>query len=115
MPIPILVVDDEPNFQTLMQTALGKRGFIVNTISSGAEALTQLETLLFDFTLIDLKLTGESGIDVLGAIKQRQPRIHALVVTAYPTEEYFPGPFRSEGFRTGDAIDAPHFCLRATA
>lgn len=86
MPIPILVVDDEPNFQTLMQTALGKRGFLVNAVSSGAEALTQLETLLFDFALIDLKLTGESGIDVLGAIKQRQPRIHALVVTAYPTD-----------------------------
>ncbi len=36
MPIPILVVDDEPNFQALMQSALGKRGFLVNAVSSGA-------------------------------------------------------------------------------
>jgi two-component system response regulator RegA len=87
MPIPILVVDDEPNFQALMHSALGKRGFLVSAVSNGAEALKRLDTLLFDFALIDLKLVGESGIDVLGAIKRRQPRIHAFVVTAFPTDE----------------------------
>jgi|GEM_PF-1329582 len=66
MPIPILVVDDEPNFQAPIQSALGKRDFLVNAVSNGAEALTRLETLLFHFALIDLKLIGESGIDVLG-------------------------------------------------
>ncbi|HEY1373375.1 MAG TPA: response regulator [Candidatus Binatia bacterium] len=87
MPIPILVVDDEPNFQALMHSALGKRGFLVSAVSNGTEALKRLETSLFDFALIDLKLVDESGLDVLGAIKRRQPRIHALVVTAFPTDE----------------------------
>jgi ActR/RegA family two-component response regulator len=87
MPIPILVVDDEPNFQALMHSALGRRGFLVSAVSNGADALQRLETLLFDFALIDLKLVGESGLDVLGAIKRRQPRIHAFVVTAFPTDE----------------------------
>jgi DNA-binding response OmpR family regulator len=87
MAIPILVVDDEPNFLELMKTALGKRGFDVNTASNGAEALKLLEQELFDFALLDLKLGPADGIDLLAEIKRRQPRIRAIMVTAYPTDE----------------------------
>jgi two-component system, response regulator RegA len=87
MPIPILVVDDEPNFLNLMRLALGKRGFAVNTASTAPEALKLLDRELFDFALVDLRLGAASGIDLLGAIKQRQPRIRAIMVTGYPTDE----------------------------
>src|SRR4051794_31042029 len=87
MSIPILVVDDEPNFLQLMSDALGKRGFGVNTASNGHEALKLLERELFDFALLDLRLDGADGIELLAEIKRRQPRIRAIVVTAYPTDE----------------------------
>jgi DNA-binding response OmpR family regulator len=87
MAIPILVVDDEPNFLELMKSALGKRGFDVNTASNGPDALKLLETELFDFALLDLKLGPADGIDLLAEIKRRQPRIRAIMVTGYPTDE----------------------------
>lgn len=87
MPIPILVVDDEPNFLSLMRSVLGKRGFSVNTAATAREALKLLDGELFDFALVDLRLGAASGIDLLAAIKQRQPRIRAIMVTAFPTDQ----------------------------
>jgi two-component system response regulator RegA len=86
MPIPILVVDDEPNFLQLMTGVLGKRGFDVNTASNGVEALKLLEKELFDFALVDIKLGGASGLCLLEEIKKRQPRIRGIIVTAYPED-----------------------------
>ena len=96
MAIPILVVDDEPNFLALMTSALGKRGFAVNTAANRADALKLLEGEFFDFALIDLRLGAADGIDLLSEIKQRQPRILAIMVTGYPTEES-----RTEARETG--------------
>ena len=87
MAIPILVVDDEPNFLELMKSALGKRGFDVNTALTGPEALKLLDDEFFDFALLDLRLGTADGIDLLAEIKRRQPRIRAIMVTGYPTEE----------------------------
>lgn len=87
MAIPILVVDDEPNFLELMKSALGKRGFDVNTALTAPEALQLLDGELFDFALLDLKIGAASGIDLLAEIKRRQPRIRAIMVTGYPTDE----------------------------
>jgi len=87
MPIPILVVDDEPNFLTLMKSALGKRGFDVNAVETAAEALKLLEKEHYDFALVDLRLGAASGIDLLAEIKRRQPRIRAIMVTGQPTDQ----------------------------
>ena len=87
MAIPILVVDDEPNFLALMTSALGKRGFDVNTAANRADALKLLERELFDFALIDLRLGLADGVELLSEIKRRQPRVRAILVTGYPTDE----------------------------
>jgi CheY-like chemotaxis protein len=87
MPIPILVVDDEPNFLELMRGALGKRGFEVTTAANGAEALGLIEKELFDFALLDIRLHQANGIQLLEQIKKRQPHVRAIMVTAYPTDE----------------------------
>ncbi|HEY1372390.1 MAG TPA: response regulator [Candidatus Binatia bacterium] len=96
MAIPILVVDDEPNFLALMTSALGKRGFDVNTAANRGDALKLLESELFDFALIDLKLGPTDGIELLSEIKRRQPRVLAIVVTGFPTDES-----RAEAQETG--------------
>jgi DNA-binding NtrC family response regulator len=87
MPIPILVVDDEPNFLIMMKAVLGKRGFEVGAASDASEALELLDRGRFDFALLDVKLGAASGIDLLAEVKRRQPNIRAIMVTAYPTEE----------------------------
>jgi|SRR5689334_5834269 len=87
MPIPILIVDDEPNFLIMMKAVLGKRGFEVGAAGDASEALKLLDRERFDFALLDVKLGAESGIDLLAEVKRRQPNIRAIMVTAYPNEE----------------------------
>lgn len=87
MAIPILIVDDEPNFLQLMIGVLGKKGFDVNTALTGREALEMLEKEMFDFALLDIRMAPMGGLALLQEIKRRQPRIRAIMMTAYPTEE----------------------------
>lgn len=86
MAIPILIVDDESSFLDLMANVLGKRGFDVNFARDEAQALHLIGKERFDFALIDLKLGAADGIRVLERIKLDQPRVRAIMVTAYPTE-----------------------------
>ncbi|HEY1266149.1 MAG TPA: response regulator [Candidatus Binatia bacterium] len=87
MPIPILVVDDEPNFLMLMRKALGRRGFEVSIAATASAALDLLDHEFFNFALVDLRLGGGSGMELLADLKQRKPNVHAIVVTGYPSDE----------------------------
>ena len=87
MPKLILVVDDEQNFLELMMRILSKRGFAVKTASNGDEALKLLEQQSFDLALLDIKMGPMNGIQLLEKIKERQPMVKAIMMTAYPTNE----------------------------
>lgn len=87
MPIPILVVDDEPNFLALMRSALSRRGFDVNIAATGPTALSLLASENFAFALVDLRLGDASGMELAEEIKRRSPTTHVIVVTASPTDE----------------------------
>ena len=83
----ILVVDDEQNFLELMMRILSKRGFAVKTAANGDEALKLLEQQSFDLVLLDIKMGPMNGIQLLEKIKERQPLVKAIMMTAYPTNE----------------------------
>lgn len=84
---PILVVDDEQNFLELLIRILGKRGFEVKTAVSGYEALKLLENDSFELALLDIRMGPMNGLQLLEEIKERQPRVKAIMMTAYPTSE----------------------------
>jgi len=87
MPIPVLVVDDEPDFLLTMSSVLGRKGFIVKTAATTADAVKLVDVQVFDFALVDLKIGDESGVALVRELKRRQPKIHAVMVTGYPTDE----------------------------
>ena len=87
MPIPILVVDDEPNFLQMVKTTLGKRGFEVSTALNLPDAVKLAGKDALDFALLDIRLGPDDGITCLEQIKKIQPKIRAIMITAYPTEE----------------------------
>jgi two-component system, NtrC family, response regulator AtoC len=87
MGVPILVVDDEQNFLELLIRILGKRGFDVKTALNGTEALRLLEQDSFTLALLDIRMGPMNGIQLLEEIKERKPRIKAIMMTAYPTSE----------------------------
>jgi len=71
----ILLVDDEPNIQRLLKANLAAGGYQVLVASNGEEALELARLECPDLVLLDLKIPGISGWDVLAALKANE-RLH---------------------------------------
>jgi DNA-binding NtrC family response regulator len=81
----ILVVDDDSSLRNACcEIALGM-GFIALAAGSVPEALTILAEQPVDLLLLDLKLPGGGGLNLLGQVKTRYPRIGVVVMTAFAT------------------------------
>jgi DNA-binding NtrC family response regulator len=83
----VLVVDDEEHLQDLLRTELSDRGHEVTVCASGRAALKVLETSTFDAAILDLKMPGMSGIELLQHIKHAQPEVEAVIQTGFATQE----------------------------
>jgi DNA-binding NtrC family response regulator len=82
--IRILVVDDEEVVrQAYLRTLAGER-CSVEAASDGADALRRMREAPYDVVLLDLRMPGMNGLDVLKAIKQSWPASEVVVVTGYP-------------------------------
>ena len=78
----ILVVDDERSVTDLLYEDLAEEGYNCVTTPTGEEALKKLSMDNFDAMLLDLKLPGISGMDVLKEAKSTHPETAVIVVTA---------------------------------
>ncbi len=83
----ILVVDDEESMRQLLEIALGKVGHRVTTAASGNRALKLIETDSFDLVISDIKMPDMSGVEVLRYIKQAEPSVPVIMITAYASAE----------------------------
>ncbi len=83
----ILVVDDEPNVVKSCARILELEGFEARGITDGAEALPLYKRERFDLVLVDLKMPGTDGLEVLAALKEYDPGATVVIVTAYGTKE----------------------------
>lgn len=81
----ILVVDDEAIVRESIRDWLKNAGYQVATAESGEEALQLIEKQDFSVVILDLRLPGMTGIDVLKRVKSIKPDIKSIVITAYPT------------------------------
>ena len=85
--IRVLVVDDEEVVRLGYRRVLSTDGFRVMAAGNGAEALDLRAGDRFDVVLLDLRMPGMDGLDVLRAIKERWPESEVVVVTGYPSIE----------------------------
>lgn len=81
----ILVVDDERNVRNLIRKILEENGYTVTTIATGEEALVELRRSKFDLLILDLKLPGMSGTELLRRMRQEGIELPALIVSAITT------------------------------
>ena len=81
----ILVVEDRESLRRMLERALAQEGYKVSTCADGEQAASRLAKESFDLVLTDLKLPGMSGIDVLRASREAQPRLPVVVLTAFGT------------------------------
>ena len=82
---PVLVVDDEAIVRESIRDWLKDAGYEVGVAESGEEALKLIQKQNFGVMILDLRLPGMNGIDVLKKVKVLKPDIKSIVITAYPT------------------------------
>lgn len=83
----ILVVDDEPSVRYFVEQALEHSGHQVTAVVSGEAALKAISKQDFDAAVIDLKMGGIEGLDVLAALRERTPDVAAIVLTGHGSME----------------------------
>ncbi|MBI5593582.1 MAG: sigma 54-interacting transcriptional regulator [Deltaproteobacteria bacterium] len=83
----ILVVDDDPGHLTTLRTIIKSWGYQVSAVDDGAKALEKVKEKLFDLILMDVRMAEMSGIEALKKIKNYNPAIPILIMTAYSSIE----------------------------
>lgn len=79
----VLVVDDDKVIREGLQRILKAEGYLVESFSSGRQALDCLEERDFDLIITDLKMPGMSGLEVLQSIKVEHPDLPVILITGY--------------------------------
>jgi DNA-binding NtrC family response regulator len=83
--VRILMIDDEAAIRESIETLLTLEGFAVTLAPDGTTGLDLVSRNQYDLLLLDLALPGESGIDLLPRIKELQPNLPVIMITAYGT------------------------------
>ncbi|MCJ7498037.1 MAG: sigma-54 dependent transcriptional regulator [candidate division Zixibacteria bacterium] len=83
----ILVVDDEETQREMLGGFLMKEGYSVSLADSSEKALNICQDKFFEVALIDLKMPGMDGIELLSKLKEMNPEIQVIVMTAYASIE----------------------------
>jgi len=83
----VLFVDDEKSLQEFMRSELPRLGHEVTVCPDGRAALKALEKGAFDAAILDLRMPGMTGIEVLGHLKQVSPDTEAVVMTGHASQE----------------------------
>lgn len=83
----ILVVDDEEDIRDASERILTRMGFQVSKASRGDQAIKLFKENNFSIILLDLKMPGMDGMEVLKEIRQIDDSVHIIVITGYATLE----------------------------
>ncbi len=81
--IRLLIVDDEDSYRQTLAKRLGKRGIRSAQAASGKEALAALAAAPKDVVVMDVKMPGMSGLEVLAAMKKADPKVEVILLTGH--------------------------------
>jgi DNA-binding NtrC family response regulator len=79
----ILIIDDEMIMRESLSAWLERDGYTIETGGSGEEAIEILKEKKFDILLLDIKMEGMSGLEVLKKVKEGDPDLAVIMITAY--------------------------------
>ena len=81
----IVVIDDEETMRDSCTQVLIKEGYRVEVASDGGTGLSKTREMAPDLVLVDLKMPGMNGIEILDALREMDPTIVPIVITGYAT------------------------------
>ncbi|MBA4371653.1 MAG: response regulator [Thermodesulfovibrio sp.] len=85
--IKVLLVDDEVEFINTLAQRLKMRDLLVDTVYDGPQALDFIRKIEPDVIVLDLKMPGLHGIEVLKEIKKTRTAIQVIILTGHGTEQ----------------------------
>ncbi len=81
----ILVIDDEELIRSLLEAVLVKEGHHVTCVASGEEGIAEIKNQKYSLAVVDLKLPGIDGLEVLRQTKEMAPSTEVIIITGYAT------------------------------
>ncbi len=84
---PLLLVEDKAELRAVLRKALERAGWAVDEAADGNAAVEKVRRLRYLLVLTDLKLPGLSGLDVLREVKEADPSIPVIIMTAFGSVE----------------------------
>ncbi len=79
----ILIVDDDQNLCSVLKEELNEVGYDAEFVNNGDEAFSYLTEKPVDLVLLDLKMPGKDGFDVLKELEMKEIKTKVIVLTAY--------------------------------
>jgi DNA-binding response OmpR family regulator len=83
----VLIVEDETIMRESLRDWLKDEGYEVETAEEGDEALQRIGKEKFGIAVLDLRLPGKDGLEVLKEAKAQDPKLKGIIITAYPSVE----------------------------
>jgi len=125
----VLIVDDDESMRIACQQTLEQTGFSVAQAESGEQALKIAAREAFDAALLDLRMPGLPGMEVLKKLKQDSPNLMVIIITGYATIDsaveavksgafnYLPKPFTPEALTgmVSKAVSVRRSALESTS
>src|SRR5690348_18048914 len=81
--VKVLVVEDDPDIRKILDLFLTEKGFRVKVAESAPRALELLAEEPIDLILSDVRMPGMSGLDLLRHVKEQDPEIQLVLMSAY--------------------------------
>jgi DNA-binding response OmpR family regulator len=82
---PVLIVEDETIMRESLRDWLNEEGYEVDTAESGEEAMQKIGEREFGVAVLDLRLPGKDGLEVLRETTAQNPKLKGIIITAYPS------------------------------
>jgi FixJ family two-component response regulator len=81
----VLVVDDDPAVRNSLKFSLQVEGFVVRAYASGTDLLSDPELPDYGCLIVDLKMPGMTGLDLVASLRQRHVALPAILITTNPS------------------------------
>ncbi|WP_119353347.1 nitrogen regulation protein NR(I) [Azohydromonas sediminis] len=95
---PIWIVDDDQSIRFVLEKALAREQLPVRSFTNPRDVLAALDTDEPQVLVSDIRMPGGSGIDLLGKVKERLPRVPVIIMTAYSDLDSAVSAFQSGAF-----------------
>lgn len=85
--VKILIVEDQRDTNKLIADILEEEGFLMDRAYEGESAIKKIKRKKYDFMILDYKLPGISGLEVLEEANKIRPKIRVIMISAYGNED----------------------------